>query len=146
MMNGVMVLGWMMNKRKVGRPPQTDADGNRIDKTLINLTIPVTLKNFLDKHVKNRSEFFTEIVTKMYIGLICPKCYNDEYIYDAPVGIECTNCDIWIKLKDCPNCDTRYDPRETLVQGYTNVPNPHYNPFKNDDDKSGCSKCIGAKE
>ena len=68
-----------MTKGKVGRPPQTDAEGNRIDKTLINLTIPVTLKNFLDKHVKNRSEFFTEQVTKLYMGLICSKCYDDEY-------------------------------------------------------------------
>ena len=128
-----------MTKGKVGRPPQTDADGNRIDKTLINLTIPVTLKNFLDKHVKNRSEFFTEMVTKMYIGLICPKCYQDEGIKDVPVGIKCHYCDIWIKLNDCPNCGSTYDPRETLIQGYTDVPNPHYNPAHG---SKQCSKCI----
>ena len=135
-----------MSKKPVGRPPQVDSDGKKIDKTLINLTIPVTLKNFLDKYVKNRSEFFTEMVTKMYIGLICPKCYSDSYIRDVPVGIECTNCDMWIKLKDCPNCDTRYDPRNTIRIGYTEQTNPHFNPFANDDDKSGCSKCMGAKE
>jgi len=134
-----------MTKGKVGRPPQTDADGNRIDKTLINLTIPVTLKNFLDKHVKNRSEFFTEQVTKLYMGLICSKCYDDEYIRDVPVGIECTKCNIWLQLNDCPNCNTRYDTRKTLSQGLAlELPNPHYNPFENDDDlKQGCRKCMG---
>jgi len=128
-----------MTKPKVGRPPQTDADGNRIDKTLINLTIPVTLKNFLDKHVKNRSEFFTEQVTKMFIGLICPKCYHDEGIRDVPVGIECIYCDMWIKLKDCPNCGTTYDPRETIQIGYVEHPNPHFNPAHG---SKQCSKCM----
>ena len=124
-----------MTKRKVGRPPQTDADGNRIDKTLINLTIPVTLKNFLDKYVKNRSEFFTEQVTKLYIGLICPKCYSDESIHDSPAGTECDNCNIWIKLNDCPNCGTRFDPRE-----YVGVDrNPHFNPAHG---SKQCSKCM----
>lgn len=138
----------MSEKRKgVGRPPQTDSDGNKIDKTLINLTIPVTLKNFLDKHVKNRSEFFTEMVTKMYIGLICPNCYNDN-LKDVPVGIECTNCEVWLTLKDCPNCKTRYDPRATITQGLAlDIPNPHYNPFSNDNDlNAGCSKCMGKNE
>ena len=124
-----------------------DKDGKVISKTLVNLTIPVKLKEFLDKHVKNRSEFFTKIVTMLYIGEICPKCYADTYINNVPVGIECTNCRIWIKLKDCPNCNNRYDPRATLLQGYTDVPNPHYNPFKNDDDlKHGCSKCMEVEE
>ena len=131
---------------KVGRPPEVDSNGKKIDKTLVNLTIPVTLKNFLDKHIKNRSEFFTEIVTKLYIGLICPKCYNDEYIRDVPVGIQCTDCNIWIKLNDCEICNARFDPRATLMQGYTDVPNPHYNPVANIIDRnieSGCSKCMG---
>jgi len=131
-------------KRKgVGRPPQTDSDGNRIDKTLINLTIPVTLKNFLDKHIKNRSEFFTEIVTKLYIGLICPKCYSDSYIAEAPVGIECTNCDRWIKFNDCPNCGTRYDPRRMIQIGYIEEPNPHFNPAHG---SKQCSKCMQVEE
>ena len=136
-----------MSKPKVGRPPEVDSNGNKIDKTLVNLTIPVTLKNFLDKHVKNRSEFFTKVVTMLYIGEICPKCYSDDYISKAPVGIECTDCDIWIKLNDCSNCNTRMDPRETMVQGLAlDVPNPHFNPFKNDGDKFGCSKCMGDKQ
>ena len=59
-----------MSKPKVGRPPQVDKDGKVISKTLVNLTIPVKLKEFLDKHVKNRSEFFTKIVTMLYIGEI----------------------------------------------------------------------------
>jgi len=124
-----------MSKRKVGRPPQTDAEGNRIDKTLINLTIPVTLKNFLDKYVKNRSEFFTDMVTKMYIGLICPKCYSDEMIKDSPVGTECDNCHIWIKLNDCPNCNMRFDPREFVGVDR----NPHFNPAHG---SKQCSKCM----
>ena len=133
-----------MTKGKVGRPPELDKNGNKIDKTLVNLTIPVTLKNFLDKHVKNRSEFFTKMVTMLYIGEICPKCYSDTYISNVSVGIECTDCQIWIKLKDCPNCNSRYDPRPTVTQGLAlDVPNPHYNPFRNDDDlKHGCSKCM----
>jgi len=138
-----------MSKRKVGRPLQVDPDGNIINKTGVNLTIPVKLKEFLDKHVKNRSEFFTEMVTKMYIGLICPKCYSDNEtgLRDVPVGIECTNCKIWIKLKDCPKCNARYDPRATVTQGLAlDVPNPHYNPFNNDNDlNAGCSKCMGDK-
>jgi hypothetical protein len=124
-----------MTKPKVGRPPQTDADGNRIDKTLINLTIPVTLKNFLDKYVKNRSEFFTEMVTKMYIGLICPKCYSDEYIREVPVGTECDNCNIWLRLNDCPNCGTSFDPREFIGVDR----NPHFNPPHG---SKQCSKCM----
>ena len=133
-------------KKSVGRPLQKDSDGNPISKTLVNLTIPVKLKNFLDKHIKNRSEFFTRVVTMLYVGEICPKCYGDN-LNDAPVGIECAECNIWIKLKDCPNCETRYDPRKRLMQGYTNAPNPHYNPFENDDDlKQGCRKCMGVKQ
>ena len=124
-----------MTKPKVGRPPEVDSNGKKIDKTLVNLTIPVTLKNFLDKHVKNRSEFFTKIVTMLYIGEICPKCYSDDYISKAPVGIECTDCDIWIKLNDCSNCSTRMDPRKTI--GYE--PNPHYNPAHG---SKQCSKCM----
>ena len=124
-----------MSKPKVGRPPEVDSNGNKIDKTLVNLTIPVTLKNFLDKHVKNRSEFFTKIVTMLYIGEICPKCYSDDYISKAPVGIECRVCDIWIKLNDCSNCGTRMDPRKTM--GYE--PNPHYNPAHG---SKQCSKCM----
>jgi len=131
-----------MTKPKVGRPPEVDSDGKKIDKTLINLTIPVTLKNFLDKHVKNRSEFFTEMVTKLYIGLICPKCYQDEGIRDVPVGIKCRYCDMWIKLKDCPSCGKTYDPRETILIGYTDHPNPHYNPAHG---SKQCSKCMGKK-
>ena len=132
-----------MSKPKVGRPPQVDKDGKVISKTLVNLTIPVKLKEFLDKHVKNRSEFFTKVVTMLYIGEICPKCYSDIHISNVSVGIECTDCRIWIKLKDCPNCNTRYDPRKTISY----EPNPHYNPFRNDDDlKHGCSKCMLSDE
>ena len=138
-----------MTKPKVGRPPELDKNGNKIDKTLVNLTIPVTLKNFLDKHVKNRSEFFTKMVTMLYIGEICPKCYSDTYISNVPVGIECTDCKIWIKLKDCPICEARFDPRPTVTQGLAlDVPNPHYNPVANVIDRnieSGCSKCMGEK-
>ena len=137
----------MSEKRKgVGRPPEVDKDGKVISKTLVNLTIPVKLKEFLDKHVKNRSEFFTKMVTMLYIGEICPKCYSDN-LRDVPVGIECIDCNIWIKLKDCPKCNARYDPRATVSQGLAlDVPNPHYNPFSNDNDlKQGCSKCMGDK-
>ena len=133
-------------KKSVGRPLQTDSDGEPITKTLVNLTIPVKLKAFLDKHVKNRSAFFTRVVTMLYVGEICPKCYGDS-LSDVPVGIECIDCNIWIKLKDCPNCDTRYDTRKILLQGLTEVPNPHYNPFMNDNDlKQGCRKCMEVKE
>ena len=124
---------------KVGRPLQVDADGNAINKTGVNLTIPVKLKEFLDKHIKNRSEFFTKVVTDLYIGLICPKCYSDRHLHMPPVGTKCTDCDIWIKLNDCPNCGSTYDPRETLIQGYTDVPNPHYNPAHG---SKQCSKCM----
>jgi len=131
-------------KKSVGRPLQTDSDGEPITKTLVNLTIPVKLKVFLDKHVKNRSAFFTRIVTMLYVGEICPKCYSDSDISESPAGKECTNCDIWIKLNDCPNCNSRMDPRKTVPQGLAlDVPNPHYNPAHG---SKQCSKCMEVKE
>jgi len=128
-----------MSKPKVGRPPEVDSDGNKIDKTLVNLTIPVTLKNFLDKHVKNRSEFFTRVVTMLYVGEICPTCYSDSYLAKAPVGIECTNCDTWIQLFKCPNCEERYDPRQHIGMSI----NPHFNPAHG---SKQCSKCKDVEE
>ena len=136
-------------KKSVGRPLQKDSDGNPISKTLVNLTIPVKLKAFLDKHVKNRSAFFTRVVTMLYVGEICPKCYGDN-LSDAPVGIKCADCNIWIKLKDCEICNAKYDPRKTVSHGLAlDEPNPHYNPRANIIDcnvETGCSKCMGVKE
>ena len=131
------------DKKSVGRPLQTDSDGNPISKTLVNLTIPVKLKDFLDKHVPNRSEFFTKVVTSLYVGAICPKCYSDNYLIKTPVGSQCTDCEVWLTLNDCPNCKESYDPRKYKGMSL----NKEYNPFANDNDlKQGCSKCMEVKE
>lgn len=132
----------MTNEKKgVGRPPEVDSDGNKVDKVLVNLTIPVKLKNFLDKHVENRSAFFTRVVTMLYVGEICFKCYSDKLDHESRVGVRCEECKTWVKLVPCPNCGERYDPRRYIGMAR----NPNYNPFVNDDLKSCCSKCIEVK-
>ena len=48
--------------RSVGRPAETDPDGAVITKSLVNVTIPTKLAEFLKKAGINRSKLFTRIV------------------------------------------------------------------------------------
>jgi len=122
----------------VGRPPETEPDGTVVAKSLVNVTIPTKLANFLKENRVNRSQLFTRIVTMLYAGEICPHCYDSE-IRKTPVGAQCQNCEKWISFNDCPNCSESYDLRESI--GY--LDNPDYNAFANNNDLDpGCQKCM----
>ena len=46
--------------KQVGRPPERDSEGNVISKSLVNVTIPTKLRDFLSKNKINRSKLFLE--------------------------------------------------------------------------------------
>ena len=57
--------------RSVGRPPETEPDGTVISKSLVNVTIPSKLAEFLKKAGINRSKLFTRIVTfQKYVDIV----------------------------------------------------------------------------
>ena len=117
----------------VGRPPQTDGSGKQIAKTHVTLLLPVNLKEFLRRQPKmNMSALFTRVVTSLYLGTICPKCYDDAGVHQTHVGTYCENCSndyrsfffIW---NDCPNCNLQYNRN---------------NMSHNVKDKIGCQTCL----
>jgi hypothetical protein len=112
---------------RVGRPPEVDSEGNPIQKSLVNVTIPSKLANFLKEKGINRSKLFTETVKKLYKKELCPRCY-DQNIIQTPVGVKCEDCNQWLTLNNCPNCSERYQPG--------------YNMFSNSNDLIGCWSCI----
>jgi len=125
---------------QVGRPPEKDSEGNPISKCLVNVTIPVKLRDFLknQRPPVNRSQLFTTIVKKMYDKEICSLCYGSN-IRESIVGFCCEDCevlptmkgrfDFWIYLKDCDNCNSEYQPP--------------YNRFcQSKDIERGCYDCI----
>ena len=127
---------------KVGRPPELDSNGNPIPKSLVNVTIPTKLANFLKEKGINRSKLFTEIVSKMYHDEICPKCYSED-LTNSMVGLFCESCYLnkrlrdsnkyWIKFNQCENCNSDYQPP--------------YNVFRQSKDiLKGCNDCIPPKE
>ena len=113
---------------EVGRPSEIDGNGNVIEKKVVNVNIPVKLIAFLKEKGINRSKLFTESVRKLYENEICPKCYGADGISKGACGIQCYDCDIWIKMFPCKNCDTMYQP--------------HYNMFVQKDDIHGCQDCL----
>ena len=133
-----------MASRPVGRPPELDSEGKPITKCLVNVTIPVKLRDFLARNKINRSQLFTQVVTKMYENKICPKCYDDN-IEETPSSFFCNNCSkgsrtAFLSFKECvnPDCDEYYN----LIKNH-----PEYNYFEVEYDgskiiKKGCSKCI----
>ena len=130
--------------RPVGRPPELDTDGNPIAKALVNVTIPVKLRDFLSRLEVNRSKLFTTIVMRMYEHEICPRCYN-ENIEETPTSWYCNDCSnenrtAHLEFKECANidCNEYYNLIKT---------HPDYNSFKTEMKgskliKKGCSKCI----
>jgi hypothetical protein len=116
----------------VGRPSEIDGSGNIIEKKVVNVNIPVKLIKFLKEKEINRSQLFTECVRKLYNDEICPKCFGADGIAKGACGIQCYDCKIWIKMFNCENCDTQYQP--------------HYNMFQQDGDKLGCWDCMGKPE
>ena len=102
----------------VGRPKQLDDQGVPIDKVTVNVTIPVRLKQFLDKEIKNRSELFTRIVERLFRKEICSKCYSTD-VEETTVGHFCKHCSrygtiVYYALKNCTNCNSQYKPQINL--------------------------------
>ena len=62
--------------KQLGRPAERDSQGNRISKSLVNVTIPTKLRDWLSDNNINRSRLFTRVVTMLYCHAICPKCYE----------------------------------------------------------------------
>jgi len=114
---------------QVGRPAEVDRKGQPIEKKVININVPVNMVNFLKDYNINRSKLFTKIVCELYDQKICPKCFTYN-IRDVPVGIQCNNCEAWLKMKPCPNCKESYDP--------------YFNMFKYDEKTKtkGCQRCL----
>ena len=112
----------------VGRPSEIDGSGEVIEKKVINVNVPVKLIKFLKEKGINRSELFTESVRKLFDNIICPKCYGADGISEGACGIQCYDCDIWIKMYNCENCNAKYQP--------------HYNMFVQKDDIHGCQDCL----
>jgi ribosomal protein L40E len=103
---------------QVGRPRKLDDQGVPIDKVTVNVTIPVRLKQFLDKEVKNRSELFTKIVEQTFKKEICSRCYSTD-VEETTLGHFCKQCSrygtiVYYDLKHCTNCNSKYKPQINL--------------------------------
>jgi len=122
----------------VGRPPETDPDGTVITKSLVNVTIPTKLAEYLKTNGINRSKLFTRIVTMLYCREICRFCFSTK-ISDTLTGSKCQECETWLDFKKCVNCGADYDMREGIG---INI-NPNYNHFKQSKKiEKGCCKCV----
>ncbi len=92
-----------------GRPAELDSNGKPIAKCLVNVTIPVKLRDFLAEHNVNRSELFRTAALKMMELKICPYCYSHD-ILETAKGHICTTqwggCGKWLKFKRCELCDS----------------------------------------
>lgn len=126
----------------VGRPPEVDSQGEVVQKSLVNVTIPSKLANFLKKKGINRSKLFTDVVKKLYNNEICPRCYGTD-LHQGLVGIWCADCEPaayrsrshfhFTTFFKCENCETTYDPP--------------YNMFTNSKEIiKGCYSCIPTEE
>ena len=118
----------------VGRPPELDSNGDIVVKSLVNVTIPTKLANFLKEKGINRSRLFTDVVSKLFEEELCPKCYSTK-VEENQVRVYCRECDASIKYKHCENCQAKYQPP--------------YNMFAQPKDKSfekGCWDCIPVEE
>ena len=127
-------------KRGVGRPPETDGSGKQVAKVHVTLLLPVMLKEFLRRQPNmNMSALFTRVVTSLYMGKICPKCYDDNNIIQTHVGTYCNNCSTDYKTmffiwNDCPSCGVQYSKK--------NMANNQWDE-KTNKPKLGCFECMG---
>ena len=118
----------------VGRPPELDGNGEIVQKSLVNVTIPSKLAQFLKEKGINRSKLFTDVVTKLFNDEICKRCYSD-HIEENITRYQCRSCKHILKYKNCENCNNLYDV--------------HYNKFAQPEDKAflkGCYDCIPPEE
>ena len=126
----------------VGRPPELDSQGEVVQKSLVNVTIPSKLANFLKRKRINRSKLFTDVVIKMYKKELCPRCYGED-IHKGLVGIWCADCEPasyrvqgnfhWIHFFNCENCGRKYNP-------------PYYMFTQSKEILKGCFECIPPEE
>jgi len=138
------------DKKQVGRPAKTDSTGNIIESKTINVNVPVKLVEFLKEMQVNRSEMFTKVVTDMYNGLICPRCYSEGE--SGPVGVQCLICShnyskktgvtrtFWLTFHKClnPKCHKMYS-EDNLFATYNDpkdIKSGLFNPVK------GCQACL----
>jgi len=141
------------DKKQVGRPAKTDSTGNVIESKTINVNVPIKLVEFLKNQNPqvNRSELFTKVVTDLYNGLICPRCYSEGL--NGPVGVQCATCYVnyskqtggeiktfWLKFHKClnPKCDKMYS-HDNLFATFNDpkdVKAGLFNPVK------GCQVCL----
>jgi len=103
-----------------GRPAELDSNGKPIAKCLVNVTIPVKLRDFLAEHNVNRSELFRTAALKMMEGKICPYCYSHD-IKHTPKGWICKSedysagCGKWLKFNRCELCEAIHTPKSYVA-------------------------------
>jgi len=85
---------------------------------LVNCTIPVKLRDYLKEKGINRSELFRKAALQMYEHEVCSKCYGNE-IADTYKGKFCRDCNHWLLVKRCLDCDELYS-RERHGMEYEN--------------------------
>ena len=95
-----------------GRPAELDSNGKVVSKCLVNVTIPVKLRDFLVEHKINRSELFRTAALKMMELKICPYCYSHD-INETPKGWRC-DCSKWLKFKRCDLCEAIHTPKSGI--------------------------------
>ena len=124
--------------KRVGRPPELDPEtGETMVKSLVNVTIPTKLAEFLKRNNVNRSKLFTKVVTQMYNEELCPKCYTID-VSNVPMGIRCNGfCSRinphFVKYHKCDRCQTPFEPK-------------YNNPIYIDDETTIGEKCCHAKD
>ena len=136
--------------RGVGRPPETEPDGTVVSKSLVNVTIPSKLAEFLKQNGINRSKLFTRICTMLYLSEICRFCFSTTII-DTFTGSKCESCESWLTFKTCENCGSDYDMRKDIFdkknRGLLPSANPNYNHFcQTKKILKGCTHCCKEKE
>jgi tRNA U54 and U55 pseudouridine synthase Pus10 len=77
---------------------------------LVNCTIPVKLRDYLKELGINRSELFRKAALDLYEHKICTQCYGKK-IADTYKGKFCRDCDHWLLVKRCLDCDELYSKK-----------------------------------
>ena len=95
-----------------GRPAELDSNGKVVSKCLVNVTIPVKLRDLLVEHKINRSELFRTAALKMMELKICPYCYSHD-INETPKGWR-RDCSKWLKFKRCDLCEAIHTPKSGI--------------------------------
>ena len=125
--------------KQVGSPPERDSEGNIVSKSLVNVTIPTKLRDFLSKNNINRSQLFTRVVTALYMHALCPKCYSDN-VTDGLMAITCNDCECVVKYNNCSQCNTPYQ-RPTVTRENVVIEGNLVEAIKGSSE-FGCTACL----